>query len=327
MIISRTPLRLTLGGGGTDLPSYCSRFGGFVVSAALDKYIYVIVKRRFDKQIRVSYSVTEIVNAADQVEHPAVREALGLLGLDNHLEIISIGDVPSKSGLGSSGSFTVGLLHALGAYNGGISASSELAEQACHVNMNLLAQPSGKQDEYIASFGGFICLEIDNSGAVEVSRLRIPPEAVAELQSNLLFFYTGIRRSASNVLETQGKALERDEDVAIEGFHRIKQIGVEVKKALEAGDIEEFGRLQHDHWVAKKSTSTSISSEVMDRWYDIGIQNGALGGKIMGAGGGGFLMFCCNDGRNRIRKAMTREGLEEVRFGFDGEGSKIMVNF
>ncbi len=325
MIISRTPLRLTLGGGGTDLPCYYSKFGGFVVSASLDKYVYVIVKRRFEQEIRVSYSVTEIVDCAEKVEHPVVREALKLLGLNSHLEVISIGDVPARSGLGSSGSFSVGLLHALHAYKGENPDRFRLAEEGCHLNMELLREPSGKQDEYVASFGGFLCLEIDRSGRVDVNPLELSPDVVSELGRSLLFFYTGIRRDASEVLSSQAAAL-RGNDGACEAFHRIKEIGRKVKGALEAGDVEEFGRLQHEHWLAKRATSPSISTDAIDRWYQIGMENGALGGKIMGAGGGGFLMFCCSDGRDAVRKAMARERLREVQFGFGGEGSKIIIN-
>ena len=326
MIISRTPMRLTLGGGGTDLPSYYSRFGGFVVSAALDKYIYLIVKRRFDREVRVSYSITEIVNSVDDIKHLVVRETLKLLGLEDHLEIVSVADTPSRAGLGSSGSFTVGLLHALHAFTGKNPSPRELAEEACRINMEMLGQPSGKQDEYVASLGGFICLDIDKAGSVTVSRLGVKPDVASELEKNLLFFYTGFRRDASEVLQSQKAAVERSETEALEAFHRIKEIGFEAKKTLESGDLREFGRLQHEHWLAKKGTSEKVSSSLIDKWYELGLENGALGGKIMGAGGGGFLMFYCEDGRDRIRKAMASEGLEEARFGFEPTGSKIIIN-
>jgi len=317
---------LTLGGGGTDLPSYYSKFGGFVVSSAINKYVYLVVKRRFENDVRVSYSITEIVNGVDRIEHPAVREALRLLGLRDHLEIVSIGDVPSKTGLGSSGSFTVGLLHALHMYSGKNPSRQELAEEACRINMEILKGPSGKQDEYVSAFGGFVCLNIGRDGRVEVSPLRISVEAVSELENNLLFFYTGIKREASDVLQDQQSAVERDEARSVEAMHRIKEIGFRVRRALERGDITEFGKLQHEHWLAKRSVSSKMSNSLIDKWYRMGLESGAVGGKIMGAGGGGFLMFHCENSRDRVRKAMIGEGLEEVRFRLGSEGSKIIIN-
>jgi len=326
LIISRTPFRLTLGGGGTDLPSYYSKFGGFVVSSAINKYVYLVVKRRFEDEVRVSYSITEIVNGVDRIEHPTVREVLRLLGLRDHLEIVSIGDVPSKTGLGSSGSFTVGLLHALHMYSGKNPSRQELAEEACRINMEILREPSGKQDEYVSAFGGFVCLNIGRGGRVEVSPLRIPAEAVSELENNLLFFYTGIKREASDVLQAQQSAVGRDEARSVEAMHRIKEIGFRVRRALERGDITEFGKLQHEHWLAKRSVSSKMSNPLIDRWYSMGLESGAVGGKIMGAGGGGFLMFYCENSKDRVRKAMVGEGLEEVRFMLGSEGSKIIIN-
>jgi len=326
LIISRTPFRLTLGGGGTDLPSYYSKFGGFVVSSAIDKYVYLVVKRRFEEEVRLSYSITEIVDAVDRIQHPIVREALRLLGLRDHLEIISIGDEPTKTGLGSSGSFTVGLLHALHTYSGKNPSRQELAEEACRINMEILKEPSGKQDEYVSAFGGFVCLNIGRDGRVKVSPLKIPDDAVSELENNLLFFYTGIKREASDVLQDQQSAVEKDEARSVEAMHRIKEIGFRVKRALERGDVTEFGKLQHEHWLAKRSVSSKMSNPLIDRWYRVGLESGAIGGKIMGAGGGGFLMFYCEDSRDRVRKAMIEEDLEEVRFRLGSEGSKIIIN-
>lgn len=326
MVISKTPLRLTLGGGGTDLPSYYSRFGGFVISTALDKYVYLISKRRFDREVRVSYFTTEIVKGIDKIKHPIVREALRLLGLKTHLEVVSIGDVPSKTGLGSSGSFTVGLLNALHAYRGDNHSKQELADEACHIEMEILKEPSGKQDPYIASFGGFTCLNISRNGKVEVEPLKIPTDAARELENNLLFFYTGFRRDASEVLKSQESAIERDGEKALNAMHRIKDIGFQVKRVLERGEITEFGRLQHEHWLAKKDVSTKMSNPFIDKWYKLALENGAIGGKIMGAGGGGFLMLYCENGRDRVRKVMATEGLMEVGFRLGVEGSKIIMN-
>jgi D-glycero-alpha-D-manno-heptose-7-phosphate kinase len=326
LIISKTPLRLTLGGGGTDLPSYCSKYGGFVVTSALDKYVYLIVKRRFEDEVRVSYSVTEIVKSIDDVKHPVVREALRLLGLKTHLEIVSVGDMPAETGLGSSGSFTVGLLHALHALKNENPSRHKLAEEACHLEMVILKEPCGVQDQYIAAFGGFRCLDIARDGKVTVSPLRIHDDAVYELENNLLFYYTGIKRNASSVLQDQSKSIEENRSKALDAMHNIKEIGFKVKHALENGDLTEFGRLQHEHWMAKKCTSSQIANGPIDRWYAVALKNGALGGKLMGAGGGGFLVFYCENGRDKLRKAMAREGLREVDFRFEREGSKIATN-
>ena len=326
MIISRTPLRLTLGGGGTDLPSYSSNYGGFVVTSALNKHVYVLVKGRFEEEVRVSYSTTEIVRSVDDIKHPVVREGLRLLGLKEHLEIVSAADVPAETGLGSSGSFTVGLLHALHAFKDEHPSRASLAEEASRLEMEVLKEPCGVQDTYIAAFGGFTCLDIAKNGRVEVSPLNIKDDTARELENNLLFFYTGIKRNASSVLQDQAKHIEKDNPGAVNAMHYIKEIGFRVKHALERGDLAEFGKLQHEHWMAKKSTSPEISSSPIDKWYTRALKNGASGGKIMGAGGGGFLMLYCENGKDRLRKAMSMEGLSEVRFQFEDEGSKIIIN-
>jgi len=315
-----------LGGGGTDLPSYFSRYGGFVVTSALDKYLYLVVKRRFEEEVRLSYSVTEIVKSIDDIKHPVVREALRLLGLKSHLEIVSMGDVPAETGLGSSGSFTVSLFHALHAFKDENPSRHKLAEEACFLQMGILKEPSGVQDPYIAAFGGFICLDIARDGKVNVSTLKLAEDTIHELESNLLFFYTGIKRSSFMVLQDQRNSIESDRSKALNAMHRIKEVGFKVRQALENGDLSEFGRLQHEHWLAKKDTSSKISNGPIDRYYEKALKNGALGGKLMGAGGGGFLMFYCENDKDRLRKIMTKEGLREVRFGFEREGSKIVIN-
>jgi D-glycero-alpha-D-manno-heptose-7-phosphate kinase len=326
LIVSKTPLRFTLGGGGTDLPSYSSQYGGFVVTSAIDKYIYLVVNRRFEEPVRASYSVTEIVSPIDNIKHPVIREALRLLDLKSNLEIISIAEVPAETGLGSSSSFTVGLLHALHMYKDEHLSRQALADEACRLQMETLREPCGFQDTFIAAFGGFICLDIQKDGQVNVSHLRIRDDTVRELENNLVFFYTGIKRSSFAVLQDQGSAIKQDGSVALEAMHDIKKVGYGVKQALESGDITEFGRLQHEHWMVKKRTSSSISSGLIDKWYELGLKNGALGGKLMGGGGGGFLMFYCDNGRDKLRKAMAKEGLREVRFGFEPDGSKISLH-
>jgi D-glycero-alpha-D-manno-heptose-7-phosphate kinase len=326
MIVSKTPLRLTLGGGGTDLPSYSNEYGGFVVSCALNKYIYLVVNRRFESPIRVSYSVTEIVEPIECIKHPVVREALRLLGLRSNLEIISVAEVPAMTGLGSSGSFAVGLLNALYTFKDENHSRQALAEEACRLQMEILKEPCGFQDSFIGAFGGLVCLDIDRGGHVEVSHVRISDEALRELEHSLVFFYTGIKRSSTDVLQSQAAAVKKGGSEALEAMHSIKKIGFEVKRALERGNLSEFGRLQNEHWMAKKHTSSIVSSSNIDRWYELGLKNGALGGKLMGAGGGGFLMFYCENGKDNLRKAMAKEGLREIGFGFEPDGSRIAVH-
>jgi D-glycero-alpha-D-manno-heptose-7-phosphate kinase len=325
VIVTKTPLRLTLGGGGTDLPSFYSKFGGLVVTSSIDKFVYLIVKKMFEDKIRVSYSKTEIVADHKRLEHPLVREALELLNIDRNLEIVSIADIPSNTGLGSSGSFTVGLLHALHVYKGDSIIKEVLAEEACKIQIEILKEPEGKQDPYIAAFGGIISLDIAKDGRVEARPVMVKDEALRELQNSLLFFYTGIKRDSGPVLRTQQAGVKKDDSAVIDSMLRIKAIGAKVKSALERGDIDEFGRLQHEHWEAKKLAAPASSSQI-DKWCRLGMEAGALGEKLLGAGGGGFLMFCCTNGRGKLRKAMAAEGLREVEFRLGADGSKAMVN-
>ncbi|MDO8616034.1 MAG: galactokinase [Dehalococcoidia bacterium] len=328
MIVTRTPFRIPLGGGGTDLPSYYSQHGGFIVSAAINRYVYIMLNLRFEDSIRVSYSQTEIADCADQVDHPIVREALKLLGLNCNLEIVSIADLPAKTGLGSSCSFTVGLLNALHALKREHVPLEELAEEACHIEIDRLREPIGKQDQYIAAFGGITCLDIDREGGVRPYALNLPGDVVQELENNVMVFYTGIKRSASEVLSAQARAAQEGDPRVLEALHVIKEIGREVKRALEAGDLDRFGSLMDEHWQVKKRLSDKVSNGEIDAWYETARSNGALGGKVMGAGGGGFFMFYCPNGhKGRLREALTAEGLRELRVGVDFEGSKVLMNF
>jgi len=328
VIVTRTPLRVPLGGGGTDLPSYYSRFGGFIVSAAINKYTFITVNRRFEDSIRVSYSQTEIVDRVEDIQHRYVREALKFTGIEKGIEIVSIADLPSNTGMGTSGSFLVGLLNALRAYKGGHVSRHTLAMEACHIEMDILKEPVGKQDQYTTALGGLTCLNIDQQGKVTASQLVIPDHILEELEGNLLFFYTGIRRSASEVLWEQNNASQKHQSAVHELLHTIKEIGYRVRTALETGDLATFGALLDLHWQVKKGLSAKVSSDRLDRTYQIAKEAGALGGKIMGAGGGGFFMFYCpNQDRSRLRQAMAAEGLREVRLRFEPEGSKVLVNF
>jgi D-glycero-alpha-D-manno-heptose-7-phosphate kinase len=326
MIVTRTPIRIPLGGGGTDLPSYYTQYGGFLISAAIDKYIYITVNKRFEKSIRVSYSSTEIADSIDDIKHPIVREALKHLKIDSGIEITSIADVPSNTGLGSSSSFTVGLLNALHTYKNEKVNIKDLAEEACYIEIELLKEPIGKQDQYAAAFGGIICLEIDRLGSVKTIPLKLSEDSLDQLESNTLLFYTGIKRSASEVLGSQNKNASLNQEKVIQGMHLIKKIGLEIKEAFEKEDLETFGKLLDQHWQTKKTLSDKMTQNRIDQWYEVAKKNGALGGKLMGAGGGGFFMFYCNNGKNGFRKKMEQEELKEMRFRLDFEGSKVLVN-
>lgn len=326
MIVTRTPFRLSLGGGGTDLPSYYRKYGGFFVSGALNSYMHIIVNDRFEPGIRVSYARTEIVESAKQVKHPIVRETLLHLGFKDRIEIVSLADVPAATGLGSSGSFSVGLLNGLYAHQKIFKTPEQIAEEACYITMERLHEPSGKQDEYAASLGGIRAYQIDREGKVTSEELRIAPDTLAELEYGIMMFYTGVKRNATDILSTQKNKMESNDDGALEKMHTIKSIGLESKKALESGDLKRFGELLHQHWTTKRGVTTEMSTDGIDRWYALARKNGALGGKLVGAGGGGFLMLFCQQERQKVRSALAAEGLVELRFGFDFEGSKVIYN-
>ncbi len=325
MIVTRTPFRLSLGGGGTDLPAYYTKHGGFFLSGALNSYMHIVLNDRFEPGIRVSYSRTEIVEKAEQIRHPIVRETLVYMDFKDRIEIVSLADVPAATGLGSSGSFSVGLLNALYAHQKVFKTPEEVAEEACYIAMNRLHEPSGKQDEYAASLGGIRSYEIDREGRVTSKELSIKPDTLAELEYGIMMFYTGIKRSATEVLSSQSAKVASDGE-AVDKMHAIKSIGIESKKALEAGDLRRFGELLNEHWTVKRGVTEGMSNDGIDRWYSIARRNGALGGKLVGAGGGGFLMLYCDEGRQKVRAALAREGLTELRFGFDFEGSKVIYN-
>ncbi len=323
MIITRTPLRISIGGGGTDLPSYYEKFGGFVISAAINHYIYIALHKTFVPNYIVKYSQFETVDSVDQIKHPIVREAFKLHDIKPFIEMVSMADIPAGTGLGSSGSFNVGLLRGLHQLKRQHITTYSLAEEACHVELDLLKEPIGKQDQYIAAFGGLNCLEFSKTGQVTVSPLRISSETLHDLEDNLLMFFTGYSRSASGVLAHQKSLSESNDRAMLENLHFIKELGISIKAALENGDTVEYARLMHMHWLHKKERSGGVSNENINRWYDVGFKNGALGGKLIGAGGGGFILFYAQD-RFALRKAMEKEGLTEVRFSFDFEGSKVV---
>jgi D-glycero-alpha-D-manno-heptose-7-phosphate kinase len=329
MILARAPLRISLGGGGTDLPSYYSAYGGFVLSAAIDKYVFICVNRpAADDLIRVKYSRYEQVKRIDDIQHDLVRPALKLLNVNVGIEIASMADVPDGTGLGSSGSYLVALLTALYELKREKVPTKALAEQACQIEMNLAGHPVGKHDHYIAAFGGMTCLDIQLDGEVRASPLNISITTLEELRNSLLLFFTGISRSSRDILQEQKESTLRGDAAVMDSLHRTKELGYQVKETLEKGDLERFGFLLDEHWQNKKRRSDKISDAHIDRWYAIAKAKGALGGKVIGAGGGGFLMVCCpGPAKQAVRAALAAEGLREMTFDFDFEGAKVLVNF
>ena len=325
MIITRSPLRITLGGGGTDLPSYYRQFGGFLISATIDKYVFVTVMRPFTPGIFLKYSQLEKVETVDDVQHPIIREAIRLLDFKTpQLEITTLADIPAGTGLGSSGSFTTALLKALFAHRRRLVLPDELARLACRIEMDILKEPVGKQDQYIAAYGGITCFEFNQDDSVNAYPLPISMDTLFDLEDNLLLFFTGFSRSASTILMDQDKRSKEMDEEMLNNMHYVKELGLQSKESLVAGQTSEFGALMHEHWEHKRRRSRGMSNPQIDEWYDLGMKNGALGGKLVGAGGGGFLMFYAED-RNRLRHAMSKAGLEEVRFRFDFEGTKILI--
>jgi D-glycero-alpha-D-manno-heptose-7-phosphate kinase len=325
MIITRSPLRVSLGGGGTDLPSYYSEHGGFLVAAAIDKYVYITKHTTFQQEIIVKYSKLERVATVDQVEHPIVREALKLTGVtDPHIELTSMADIPGGTGLGSSGSFTTALLRALHAFKKKSISPAELAEQACDIEINKLGEPIGKQDQYIAAVGGITAFTFHKDGRVEFRPCKIAEETLYNLEDNLLLFFTGYSRSASSILKDQNDRSKNNDSAMLDNLHFTKDLGHKSLRCLETGNLDEFAMLMDVHWQRKKARSAGMSNGQINQWYDHAMANGALGGKLIGAGGGGFLMFYAGDKR-RLRHAMLEKGLQEVRFRFDFEGTKVVT--
>jgi len=326
MIIARSPLRITLGGGGTDLPSYYRDHEGFLVSAAIDKYVYVNVMRPFTEGIYLKYSQLEQVERIADVKHPIVREALEMLDFKTpQIEITTLADIPAGTGLGSSGSFTTALLKALYTHRKRHLHQEDLAELACHIEIDRLGEPVGKQDQYIAAVGGVTCFTFHKNDAVTAEPLGISMETMFDLEDNLLLFFTGFSRSASGILKDQNVKSQQNDADMLNNLHYVKDLGYRSRDALVEGNTKIFGELMHEHWEHKKRRSGGMSNKKIDEWYELGMKNGAVGGKLVGAGGGGFLMFMAND-RNKLRQAMANAGLEEVRFKFDFEGTKVVMS-
>jgi len=324
MIITRTPLRISIGGGGTDLPSYYEQFGGFLISAAINKYVYITANRAFRDGYFLKYSKIENVESIDEIRHDIFRESLRLMGIDPRIDISSIADVPAGTGLGSSGSFTVGLLQALYAYRRLPVSTTELAGLANDLEMNILGEPCGKQDHYIAAYGGIMCQEYLENGDVNMSPLGVSEDTLRGLREHLMLFFTGYSRTASELLMDQKTRSQSGDKDMLDNLHFIKDLGFRIKGILEAGDLSGFAGLMHEHWLHKRGRSANTSNDRIDKVYAIARENGALGGKLVGAGGGGFLMFFTED-RSRLRARMIENGLQEMDFDFDFDGSIVQL--
>lgn len=325
MIITRSPLRICLGGGGTDLPSYYREHTGFLIAAAIDKYVYITLHQTFVPELIIKYSKMERVRTLDEIEHPIIREAMRLAGVAAPaLELSSMADIPAGTGLGSSGSFTTALLQALHAHRKNLIHPSELARQACEIELEKLGEPIGKQDQYIAAYGGLTCFKFLPDGTVEAWPLKISDETLYDLEDNLLLFFTGYSRSASKILKEQDDKSKAADKSMVDNLHFVKDLGLQSQAALESGNLPEFARLMDVHWQRKKERSSGMSNPEINDWYDLAMNHGALGGKLIGAGGGGFLMFYAKD-KAAVRKAMQQQGLTEVRFRFDFQGTKIVI--
>ena len=327
MIVSRTPFRITLGGGGTDLPSYYKDHGGFIFSFCLSKYMYVCINRpSADDLIRLKYSISESVESIDDLQHDIAKACLQRVGIDSKIEIASLSDIPAGSGLGSSSTYTVGLLNGLHSLNGNYKSLEFLADEACTIEMDILNKPMGKQDQYLAALGGFVVLEIDKDGTVKSKKINLEKSIMNELNRNLLIFYTGQQRKNNKILKEQDDSTKNNKKEVLNSLHYIKESGYKILDIVQSGNIDELGLMFKDHWEMKKKLSSGITNSAIDSIYNTALENGATGGKISGAGGGGFFTFYCNKEHQKLRDAMKAEGLKELEYSFDLDGSKIIAN-
>ena len=328
MIVSRAPVRFSLGGGGTDLPSYSGEHSGFVVSAAVDKFVFACVARRFHDNIRLAYAESETVDSVEQIRHRIFREALRMTGISRNIELHSLADVPANTGLGSSSSFTVALLNGLHAWKREFVPIEQLAAEACQLEIDLLKEPIGKQDQYIAAYGGVSAMTFHTDGSVEVERLNLNDEVIDDLESNLLVYYSGIERAASTVLKEQAKSIVANSDSALQRMHRIKALGHETRSLLLSGKIDAYGEMLHEHWTNKRKLASNMTDSSIDEHYEVARKAGAVGGKLMGAGGGGFFLFYVRPAQRRaVQEALAARGLRPMRFRFDFDGARIIANF
>lgn len=330
MIITRTPFRVTLGGGGTDLPSYYREHGGFVFAMGIDKYMYIMVNPpTVDEMIRLHYSRSETVSHVSELQHELAREALKSQGIERRMEVSSMADLPDGTGLGSSGSYLVGLLTALHQYRRDHVSIRTVAEEACSIELDVLEKAVGKQDQYMAAFGGLTVLDIDRDGRVDVRSVAIPSGSLAALLANTHLYYTGVRRSATEILKEQDAAMGNGggSSPTADALHRIKDLGYRILEAIEAEDYDRWGRLLHEHWESKKRLSKRVTLSEVDALYEhVRSEYGVLGGKIAGAGGGGFLMLYCPSGHRRLEAFMENRGMPRLHYNVAHEGSKVVAN-
>jgi len=323
MIISKTPMRMSFVGGGSDLPVFYRKHGGAVLSTAINKFVYLTINKKFDDGIRISYSRTEEPSSVAKIKHPLVRESLKMLGIEGGIEIASIADIPARgSGLGSSSSYTVGLLNALHAYRGQFASADRLAKESCEIELGRCGEPIGKQDQYAAAFGGFNFIEFYPDDSVSVEPVICRRETLQKLQANTLVFYTGITRSASALLKNQQDAVATQK-AKQKVLLRMVQYARELKAELQRNNIDAFGHITHENWVLKRSLTANISTDQIDDWYSRGRKAGAIGGKLLGAGSGGFLMFYAPQERHEAIQRELKE-LRRIDFAFEPQGSKII---
>jgi D-glycero-alpha-D-manno-heptose-7-phosphate kinase len=328
MIITRTPFRITLGGGGTDLPAYYSKYGGFIFAVAINKYMFINLNRPVvDDLVRVKYSKAEIVNHRDDLQHDIAKEAMRMMGLEKALEVVSMADVPAGTGLGSSSCYAVGVLNGLHTMKRDYVSLYEMAEEACEIEINRLGKPIGKQDQYMAAFGGLTVLDIEKDGKVKVKKADVSGSTIIDLNRNFLMFYTNTSRDANEILSEQSQGAKEEKKDVIESMHYIKDLGYKILEAAEKGNISDIGLMFDQHWQLKKKISTRMTNPRFDKIYEIAKENGALGGKISGAGGGGFFLFYVEEKQGRFIEEMKKLGLREMRYRFDFEGTKVIVNF
>ena len=330
MIITRTPFRVTLGGGGTDLPSYYLHHGGFIFAMGLDKYMYVVVNRPFDRKIRLHYSQAEVVDHVDQLKHELAREALKLHGIHDSFEVASIADLPAGTGLGSSSCYLVGLLNAVHHDRRDYVPLHKLAEEACHIELNILKEGIGKQDQYMAAYGGLTVLEIARDGKVAVRQVTLNSSDIAEFVAHTHIYYTGSQRDAREVLADQNSAMQKKDSIdhnrVADSLHRIKDLGYRILEAIESSNFDRWGELLNEHWQAKKRLSSKITLSRVDEIYDeVRKRFGVLGGKIIGAGGGGFLMLYSPNHHAEIERYMTDRGMPRMHYTIEPEGTKVIA--
>jgi len=326
MHLVRSPLRVTLGGGGTDLPSYYRKFGGYLISGAIDKYVYCAALRPFEKGGYLKYSEIEVVKRPDEVKHKILREVLSLEESEayDQIEITTLADIPAGTGLGSSGAFTSALIKCLSLWNGRSISNFQVAESACHIEIDRLQQPVGKQDQFASAIGGITEFTFHKDDSVEYNRLPISGEAISALEDSICMFYTGVTRRANDFLEEQNRrSLQMDNDI-LDNLHRVKEFAGISRDLLVKGDVLQLGQLMHDQYMQKLKRSAIAYPEQINKAYEAAISNGALGGKLIGAGGGGFLMFICSD-RSAVRETMRSHGMEEMRFRFDNLGVHVVL--